>query len=253
MKTLNKKSEQITHRIYKRVGRTIASYNLIQANDRIAVALSGGKDSWAMLHILRHFQKVSPVPFQLIPVTIDPGFPDFQSHLIRKTLDRLHLEGNIVQTRIFKTIRDRNSPGKNPCAFCARLRRGALYRIATKLNCNKIALGHHADDAIETLFISGAFEGRFVSLPPLLPVHSGKLTLIRPLILVFESQLADYFSLLDIPPFQCACFGETPLNNRKKVKEILAGLAERNPEMKNNFLSALQNINPSRFLDTQWL
>jgi tRNA 2-thiocytidine biosynthesis protein TtcA len=238
--------------IIRTVGKTIADYSLIEEGDRILVALSGGKDSWALLFILRHFQKVSPVHFDLFPVTIHPGFKDFNTDVVENVLSKLNLSFHVAKTSIADTIRKRNTPGKNPCAFCARLRRGALYRVGKENNCTKIALGHHADDAIETLLISSAYEGRFVSLPPRLPVSQDTLILIRPMIRVWENDLETFFRTLRIPVATCSHYNAAT-GTRQTAKEILEKLSDTHPQLKKNLLAALQNIKPNHFLDPLWL
>lgn len=247
---------QIPATLYMRkvVGKTIGDYKMIKAGDHILVAVSGGKDSWSLLHLLLHFQKVSPVSFQITAVTIDPGFPDFDTGIIDETYQRFSsLNWKIVRTEIAETIDRSNERGKNPCAFCARLRRGALYRIAAELGCNTVALGHHADDAVETVFISSFFEGSMVSLPPRLSVASETLTLIRPLIRVWEEDLKNYCAHLDITPVGCGGHDEAGPQTRKKIKIWLKEFFDTYPVSRKNLLAALQNIKPGHFLDVKWL
>lgn len=237
--------------ILKIVGQTISKYDLIQPDDNILVGMSGGKDSWSLLVILLHFQKVSPVNFSLLPVTIDPGFNGFDTHTIQKHLESMNLKYIIHKTGIANTIRQHNSKGKNPCAFCARLRRGALYRIATEHNCNKIALGHHADDAIETMFLSAFFEGRLTSIPPQLEVTGKPIKVIRPLIRTWESDLIDLFKELRVESVDCPLANTT--TQRENIKNYLEFLGGKHPVLKKNLLASLQNIRPNHFLDIQWL
>ncbi len=243
-----------TPHVRKVVGRTICDYRLIRENDHILVAVSGGKDSWSLLHLLLHFQKVSPVTFQITAITIDPGFPDFNTQAIHQTYQRFSsLNWQVIRTNIADTIERSNETGKNPCAFCARLRRGALYRIARETGCNTVALGHHADDAVETVFISSLFEGTMVSMPPRLSVASGKLTLIRPLIRIWETDLAEYCSRLDISPVNCGGHNDSGAQIRKKIKSWLQEFFDIYPQSRKNLLASLQNIKPDHFLDKKWL
>lgn len=239
--------------VRKTVGKTIADYDMIHADDHILVGVSGGKDSWSLLHILRYFQSVSPVPFTITAVTIDPGFPGFDTAAIETVYRQFpDLDWKIIRTRIVDTMRRSGEPRKNPCAFCARLRRGALYRTARETGANVIALGHHADDAIETLFISAFFEGSLVSLPPRLQVASGAMILIRPLIRVWERDLADHCHRLEIAPVSCGHESTRP-QMRTTVGTWLTDRYEKFPVIRKNLLAALQNIRPGHFLDTKWL
>lgn len=239
--------------IPKTVGQTIHDYQLIHENDRIAVAVSGGKDSWSLLHILLHFQKVCPFDFEIIPVTIDPGFEGFPTSEIEATYQRFELAHHIVEAHIDRTISVHLTPGKSKCAFCARLRRGALYEFAKKNNCNKIALGHHADDAIETLLISGFFQGTLVSLPPRLKVSQDNILLIRPLIRVYEKDLKSYCRELGIKTSGCSDYLTASKGRRAEIKQWLDFLNRRHPRLKKNLLAAVQRVNTDHFLDPRWL
>ncbi len=242
------------HFMRKTVGKTIADYQLINANDRILVGVSGGKDSWSLLHILLYFQRVSPIRFHVMPVTIDPGFPEFDVEAIEHGYRSMSPipDYHIIRTRITDTIQASNEKGKNPCAFCARLRRGAIYRVARQLHCNSIALGHHADDAIETLLLSGFFEGNLSAMPPKLSVSRNELTLIRPLIRIWEEDLIHYSGSLGVPIVSCSSHFETP-ETRRKIKQWLTDLEHHHPMAKRNLLAGLHHLNPSHFLDPKWL
>lgn len=207
-----------------------------------------------MLHLLQHFLRVSPVPFELIPVTIDPGFPEFDIPAIEAGYHCIarDLQWAIVKTEIAGTIRDKNTPGKYPCAFCARLRRGALYRIAASMQCNRIALGHHADDAIETLMLSSMFEGHLVALPPVVKPIRYRLTVIRPLIRVWEEEIETFSRLHDFPRISCGHEGSSG-GKRAAVKQILSDIELRHPGVKRRMLASLQSVNPKHFLDKKWL
>lgn len=241
-------------RLKRCVGKTIRDFSLIHSDDRILVAVSGGKDSWTMLHLLMHFQAVSPVKFEIFPVTIHPGYPSFDADTIEKGYEQIspQLQWQIVRTEINKTIAQKNTPGKHPCAFCARLRRGALYRIANTLNCNRIALGHHADDALETVLISAMFEGNMVSLPPKLNVEDHPITLIRPLIRVWERDIIRYSTDHQFPLVSCG-HEESSGGIRQYIKQKLAEIDDDYPNARRNFLAALHRIKPTHFLDNKWL
>jgi tRNA 2-thiocytidine biosynthesis protein TtcA len=239
--------------IAKIVGQTLCDYDLTQSGDRILTAVSGGKDSWSLLHLLHYFKAVGPVSFDLIAITIDPGFPGFDIPTIQTQYEALGIDYRIERTNIAETIAEKNEPGNNPCAFCARLRRGALYRMADALGCNKVALGHHADDAIETMLLSSFYEGALTSMPPRLEVHDGSLTLIRPLIRVFENDLREYSQKLGVTTVDCTHVMPDRPRRRKEIKELIRTLAEKNPKLKKSMLASLHHLHVSHFLDSQWL
>jgi tRNA 2-thiocytidine biosynthesis protein TtcA len=248
------KTDKLRNKLIRQTGKTIGDYNMIEENDRVLVAVSGGKDSWTMLHLLLHFQKVSPVRFDLFPVTVNPGFQEFDCQTITKAYPKIarHLKWQIVDTEINRIIAQKNTPGKHQCAFCARLRRGVLYRLAREKQYNLIALGHHADDAIETVLISGFFEGSMVSLPPIFKPRMMPFKVIRPLIRSWEKEILQYSLCHQFSTVSCGdacCSG----GKREYVKDILAQIEKNNPKTKKNFLAALHKIKPERFLDPKWL
>ncbi len=260
MRDRHSKNEMMTDKqaIFKKltrcVGKTIGDYEMIKPEDKILVAVSGGKDSLAMLHLLMYFQKVSPIRFDLFPVTIDPGFNEFDCSTIEKNYRQIapFLKWAIVKTDIYKTITQKNTPGKYPCAFCARLRRGVLYRLASENNYNCIALGHHADDAIETVLISSFYQGTMVSLPPVYKPKDHPFKVIRPLIRVWEQEIIKYSCYCQFDVTTCG-HSELSAGKRKEIKALLSQIEKNNPKTKKNFLAALHKIQPDHFLDAKWL
>jgi tRNA 2-thiocytidine biosynthesis protein TtcA len=250
----NKKTESVKRRLIHCVGNTIADYNLIEQGDRLIIAVSGGKDSWTMLDLMKHFKKVSPISFEVIPVTIDTGFPGCDLMAIEKGYRQIvpEMPWKIIKTEIAKTVSEKNTPGKYQCAFCARLRRGALYRLAVEYRCNKVALGHHADDAIETTLISGFYEGNLTSLPPLVKSTKHKVSVIRPLIRVWEKEIIQYSLEKHFPAISC---GHQNVSGEKRayIKKLLDHIDQDCPKAKRSFFAALHKINPERFLDSKWL
>ena len=239
--------------VVKTTGQTIGDYRLIEDRDVIAVAISGGKDSWSLLHLLQHFQRVSKYDFEIKPVTVNPGFEGFPLDCIEQTYRRFGISYTILDAHIRESIEKHLDPGTRACAFCARLRRGALYRFAKKNNCSKIALGHHADDAMETLFLSGFFEGKLSSMPPRLNVSDNSLCVIRPLIRIFENDLSDYCRLLGIEAVSCRHGRAYSAGRRGEIKEWLRFMDARYPGTKKNLLAALQNLRTHHFLDPDLL
>ncbi|MBN1550748.1 tRNA 2-thiocytidine(32) synthetase TtcA [bacterium] len=253
MKISNTFGDKPDRYIRHTVGKTIADYSLINENDRILVCFSGGKDSWILLHSLSYLKKVSPVPFSLIPAIVHPGFERFNVDPAVKYLKQFSITLNVIKTTIEKTVINSNSKGKNPCALCARLRRGALTRFAKKQCCNIIALGHHADDAIETVLLSAFFQGKFCSLPPKYTTGDSALRVIRPLIRIWENDIQKYVQTTDFPIIQCPEEEWNTHQKRKYIKHLLTVINTETPVAKKNLLSAVQNIEPSHFLDRRWL
>lgn len=248
------KNDCLRKKLLHRVGKAINDYNLIEYGDRLIIAVSGGKDSWTLLDLMKHFNKVSPIRFELFPVTIDTGFHGSDLMAVENGYRQIapEMPWKIIKTEIAKTVSEKNTPGKNKCAFCARLRRGALYRLADEYCCNKIALGHHADDAIETTLISGFFEGNLTSLPPVVKSTKHRISIIRPLIRVWEQEIIQYSREKHFPAISC---GHRNVSSEKReyIKNLLDQMGQDCPKVKQNFLASLHKINPERFLDSKWL
>jgi tRNA 2-thiocytidine biosynthesis protein TtcA len=240
--------------LLRRVGRAIKDYNLIEAGDRILVAVSGGKDSWSLLHLLRLLQQRAPVSFETFAVTIDQGYPGFRADLIEEYLKEQGYEYYIVRNPTSQIVREKLEPGSAACGLCSRLRRGTLYRVATDLKATKIALGHHADDLIVTLLMSLFFRGEIRTMPPRLLSDDGRHIVIRPLCYVFEEELRQYAQGRRFPVVSCAspyCEDETAL--RFQMKALVADLEARYPRLKNSLLAALGKVNVTHLLDRRFL
>ncbi len=238
--------------VRRTTAEAIRDYGMIREGDRILVAVSGGKDSWSMAHLLRHFRRVSPVRFELTGVTIDLGLSESAREAIRATFDAMDMKHEVVAEAIPEIIASHNSPGKNPCAFCARLRRGVLYSVARRLGCTTVALGHHADDAVQTVLMSGFFEGKLCSMPPVFET-ADQVRVIRPLIRVWEKDLGDYCRKLGITPIACPADCSERGSARVKVKELLERIEATIPDARRMLLRSLHQVNPSHFLDKRWL
>jgi len=241
---------KLTRTLVKKTGQAIADYDLIAAGDRIMVCLSGGKDSYALLDVLRLLQRRAPVEFELLAVNIDQGWPGYDSGAIVEFLEREQVAHEMVREDFKPVVEQHLHPGATPCSLCSRLRRGVLYNLAERLGCTKIALGHHMDDAIETLVMNMFFSGRLASMPPRLLSDDGRNTVIRPMIYVAEQLLVDYARQREFPIVGCACPScGLPEQKRQVVKRLLAGLEAENPGLKTHMLAALRNVNPSHLLD----
>ena len=232
--------EQTVHHIRRLSGRAIGDFDLIQDHDRILVALSGGKDSWTLLHVLESLRRRAPVNFSLIAVTVHPGFPGFQTGLMEEYLRAHDFEYRIIQAPIHELMLSKLTPDDTPCALCARIKRGVLYTQARELGCSKIALGHHREDFIETLLLNQFFNGKIKAMAPLLIADNGLDVVIRPLVYVPEDDIIRYAASAGFPIACCACpaCGD-PDMKRGKIKKLLAGLEQEQPGIKASLLAAL--------------
>jgi tRNA 2-thiocytidine biosynthesis protein TtcA len=235
--------EHREHNIRRLAGRAIGDFGLIENRDRILVALSGGKDSWTLLHILQSLQKRAPVAFSLIAVTVHPGFPGFQTALIEDYLRKQDIEYRIVPAPVHRLMLDKLGPDDTPCALCSRLKRGVLYTQARDLGCNKIALGHHRDDFIETLLLNLFYNGKIKAMAPLLRADDGWNVVIRPLVYVPEEDIVRYAAETGFPIACCSCpaCGDQNLK-RARIKNLLADLERERPGIKASLLAALAAV-----------
>ena len=230
-------------RIRRLVGRAIGDFGLIENHDRILVALSGGKDSWTLLHILQTLQKRAPVAFSLTVVAVHPGFPGFRTALIEEYLEAHGFEYRVVHAPIHTLMLEKLTPDDTPCTLCARIKRGVLYTQARELGCTKVALGHHRDDFIETLLLNQFYNGRIKAMSPLLRADDGRTVVIRPLVYVPEEDIIRYAADEQFPIACCACpaCGD-PEMKRVKIKNLLAVLDREQPGIKASLLAALSHI-----------
>ncbi len=236
-KTLNK-------RIFRDVRRANLKYKMVENGDRIAVGLSGGKDSTALLYFLCMLQKYTPLDFTLVPIYLDLSF-DNDYRPLQQVCDNLQLPLLVEETNIGTVVFDIRQE-KNPCSLCSNLRRGALNRAAKKQNCNKVALGHHADDAIDTLFMSMIFEGRYHLFKPVTYLDRIDITVIRPMILVAEQDIKRFCAALDFTPVKNLCPADG-FTKREEIKTIVAEIESRYPGARQRILTSIQNADPNSF------
>ncbi len=243
-------SSELETRIAKKVTRAITEYGLIDDGDRVMVGLSGGKDSWALIQILDVLRRRAPIDFSLVAVNIDSGYEGYEHEKITETCAARGWECHIEHTEIGETIEDILDESATPCSLCARLRRGALYRLATKVGATKIALGHHADDFIETLLLNLFFAGSLKAMPARLVSDNGEHVVIRPLVNVLESEARAYAKASSLPIIGCCCpaCGDLSLQ-RQRVKRLIAELEVEHPEIKSSMLRALGNVASRHLLD----
>jgi tRNA 2-thiocytidine biosynthesis protein TtcA len=227
---------------------------MIQDGDRILCGMSGGKDSFTMLHLLDYLRRRAPVRFELVAVTVDQGYRGFRIDTLERYFRERGYEYHIERTNIAGVIDDTMSLGDTHCSMCARLRRGVLYRLAPELKCNKIALGHHADDAIETLLMSQFFNGEICSMPPVLRSRDGLNTVIRPLCTVWEQDIRSFAAEAGFPVVCCACpaCGDLSLK-RTQMKALLRKLEADHAGIKVSLLRSLANVRAGHLFDRRWL
>jgi tRNA 2-thiocytidine biosynthesis protein TtcA len=235
--------DQMEHHIRRLSGRAIGDFGLIQDHDRVLVALSGGKDSWTLLHVLESLRRRAPIDFSLIAVTVHPGFPGFQTELMADYLRTHDYEYRIISAPIHQLMLEKLTPDDTPCALCARIRRGVLYTQSLELGCTKIALGHHREDFIETLLLNQFYNGKIKAMAPLLMADNGLSVVIRPLVYVPEDDIISYAASSGFPIACCACSAcGDPDMKRGKIKTLLAGLEQAHPGIKASLLSALADV-----------
>jgi tRNA 2-thiocytidine biosynthesis protein TtcA len=243
---------ELEARLAKKTTKAIVDYGMIEDGDRVMVGLSGGKDSWALLQILDVLRQRAPISFSLIAVNVDSGYKEYKHALIAKTCEARGWEYRIEHTDIGELIEDILDANQTPCSLCARLRRGVLYRIAKEVGATKIALGHHADDFIETLLLNIFFAGALKAMPAKLVSDDGVNVVIRPLVLVGEDEARAYAKESELPIIGCCCpaCGDLGLQ-RQRMKKLLMDLEVEHPGVKNSVLKALSNVAPRHLLDTR--
>lgn len=239
-------------KLRKLTGKAIGDFDLIEAGDRIAVAVSGGKDSYALLHILDQLRRRAPVRYELVAVNIDAGFAGYRKDVLRDYLAACGFEVHIESADFAGIIEEKRRPGSSYCAFCARLRRGVLYTVADRLGCNKLALGHHLDDFIETLLLNQFYIGTLAAMSPKLLADNGRHTVIRPLVYVEENDLKKLATRNAFPLIGCGCPVEGNVDQkRQRMKALITDLARENPYLRRSLIRALANVRPRHLLDPQ--
>ena len=249
------KHEHEANKLHKRlrhaVGHAINDFNMIEEGDKVMVCLSGGKDSYALLDILRHLQASAPIDFELVAVNLDQKQPGFPEHVLPEYLTSIGVPFKIVEEDTYSTVKRVLDEGKTTCSLCSRLRRGILYRTAKELGCTKIALGHHRDDILATLFLNMFYGGKLKAMPPKLVSDNGEHIVIRPLAYVKEKDLIKYAEIKQFPIIPCNLCGSQPNLQRQVVSEMLKDWDKRFPGRIESMFSALQNVVPSHLADTE--
>ena len=251
--SLNAKQKYSFNKLQKRLrrhtGKAIADFNMIEDGDNVMVCLSGGKDSYTLLDILLFLRKQAPIHFDIVAVNLDQKQPGFPEHILPAYLDSIQVPYKIVEEDTYSIVMDKIPEGKTTCSLCSRLRRGILYRTATELGATKIALGHHREDMLETLFLNMFHGGKLKSMPPKLVSDDGKQMVIRPLAYCSEKDIARYAELVDFPIIPCNLCGSQENLQRKAIKHMIADWDRQYPGRVESMFRALQNVTPSHLAD----
>ena len=250
---MQKKQQYNANKLHKRlrrqVGTAIADFNMIEAGDRVMVCLSGGKDSYALLDILRNLQAHAPLEFELIAVNLDQKQPGFPEQVLPSYLTDIGMPYRIVEQDTYSVVKRVIAEGKTTCSLCSRLRRGVLYRVASELGATKIALGHHRDDILETLFLNMFYGGKLKAMPPKLVSDDGKHIVIRPLAYCKEKDLAAYAEAENFPIIPCNLCGSQKNLQRQAIKEMMQQWDKKFPGRLETMFRSIQNIQLSHLAD----
>lgn len=242
--------EKIEKKLLSAVAKASSDFRMLEPGDRVMVAVSGGKDSHAMLYLLRELQKKAPFDFSIFALNVDQGHPGFPSEVLPEYLTREGYEHVIIKEDTYSVVTEKIPEGKTYCSLCSRLRRGILYTQAQKLGATKIALGHHRDDVIETLMLNLLYAGQLKAMPARLRSDDGRNVVIRPLVYCSEVELSELSALKRFPIIPCDLCGSQDNLKRKQVKQLLTTLNDQNPTVRANVFAALGNIRPSHLFDT---
>ncbi len=252
MSSNSKDTSRLELKLIRKMGRACREYGLIEDGDRVLVALSGGKDSYALLVLLDKLRRRAPVKFELVPWHLDQVQPGYDGAPLAKWLaDKGWDNAVIAKHDTYSIVTDKIEEGGTYCSLCSRLRRGILYNAAVALGCNRIALGHHADDTIETAMLNMMFTGSLKAMPPFLRSDDGRNTVIRPMIRIWEKDLIAYAEEQEFPILPCNLCGSQEGLKRQAIKALLASLQTEYPQCKESILAAMQHVVPTHLFDLE--
>ena len=251
MTTIERETQKLEKRLCRQVGEAIVQFNMIEEGDKVMVCVSGGKDSYSMLDILLKMQMRAPIDFEIIAVNLDQKQPGFPEHVLPEYLTKIGVPFRIENQDTYSIVKEKIAPGKTMCSLCSRLRRGILYRVADEIGATKIALGHHRDDILQTLFLNMFFGGRLKSMPPKLMSDTGRHIVIRPLALVAERDLVRWAAYREFPIIPCTLCGSQDGLQRQQVGDMLREWEKKYPGRLDNMFNALQHTVPSHLLDAK--
>lgn len=242
---------KLQKRLRRMVGTAIVDYNMIEDGDKVMVCLSGGKDSYTMLDILLSLQQTAPIDFELVAVNMDQKQPGFPEHILPEYLTRLGVPFHIIERDTYSIVKELVPEGKTTCGLCSRLRRGTLYGFADEIGATKIALGHHRDDIIETLFLNMFYGGKLKAMPPKLLSDDKRNIVIRPLAYCAEEDIAEFAELKGFPIIPCNLCGSQENLQRQVIKDMLNAWEKQQPGRTETIFSAIRNVQPSQLADTK--
>ena len=251
MLTPDKRQQQLQKRLRRDVGRAIDDYAMIEQGDNVMVCLSGGKDSYAMLDILMQLQKSAPIQFDILAVNLDQKQPGFPEHVLPAYLTEVSVDFHVIEKDTYSVVKEVIEEGKTTCGLCSRMRRGTLYRFAQERGITKIALGHHRDDILETLFLNMFHGGKLKAMPARLLSDDGLNTVIRPMAYAREQDIAEYAQLKQFPIIPCNLCGSQDNLQRQHIKAMLQDWEKNHPGRIESMTKSLQNIVPSHLMDTK--
>jgi tRNA 2-thiocytidine biosynthesis protein TtcA len=240
---------RLEKRIVRAAAQAIQDFALVEQGDRIMVAVSGGKDSYTLLHVLMRLRERAPIDFDLVAVNLDQGQPGYPAQVVEDHLRSVGVPYRMIARDTYSVVRRLVPEGRTTCSVCSRLRRGVLYGAAVEMGCTKIALGHHRDDLVETLLLSALYSGALKSMPPKLLARDGRNVVIRPLCYAAEEDIAAFAEAMRFPIVPCDLCGSQPNLRRRRVKALLADLSAEHGAVKGNLLHALSHVVPSHLLD----
>ena len=243
-------ANKLQKRLRRNVGNAIADYNMIEAGDKVMVCLSGGKDSYAMLDILMNLQASAPIDFELVAVNLDQKQPGFPTDVLPSYLEGLGVDYHILEKDTYSIVTNKVPEDKTYCGLCSRLRRGTLYGFAKKIGATKVALGHHRDDIVETLFLNMFYQGKLKAMPPKLLADDKQNMVIRPMAYCRESDLQALADLKEFPIIPCNLCGSQDGLQRQVVKEMLNAWERQYPGRIDTIFNAIKNVSPSQLADS---
>ena len=241
--------EKRRRKLQRETGKALTDFNMIDDGDRVMVCLSGGKDSYVMLDMLLHMQRVAPINFELVAVNLDQKQPGFPEHVLPEYLTALNLPFRIVEEDTYSIVKEKIPAGQTTCGLCSRLRRGILYKTADELGADKIALGHHGDDVMETLLLNLFHGGSIKTMPAKLHADNGRNIVIRPLVYCRERDLAAHAKVRNYPIIPCTLCGSQPNLQRQNMKAMIAQWEQTDPMRVASMMNAVRNVSPSHLLD----